>query len=130
MSTEWVNALRNYVMSRIKPEDLVGVRGTISSEATNPPKHLLRYGLDRIGWSARVENGKLEIFDRPIADADGRVVADYALMVRGMHVKDSEEMQFLAENRSKLEIYGHPGQLEQVFIRTNIREGFYNLYTA
>ena len=52
-STEWVNALREYVRARIKLQDLVGMKGTISSEATNPLKHLLRYGVDHIGWSAR-----------------------------------------------------------------------------
>lgn len=129
-SKEWVDALREYVSSKISSNDLVGVKGSISMELTNPPKHLLRYGLDRVAWSVKVQDGKLEILDRPLPDADCRSVADYSFVAPALHLSNEEDRKWVMENRSALNIVGDPRPLQPIFIRLNLREGFYNVYTA
>lgn len=131
MSVGWVNALRDYVASKITPGALDGVTGSFSCEITDPPKHLLRYGLDTIGWSARIADGKVEIDDRPYPEAMAHYKTDYATFERSMHLNMKDEGQYMKDNvGSKIEIWGDVVPIRPFFIGIDIREGFYNVYTA
>lgn len=129
-SKEWVDALRNYVTSKVSPADLAGVKGSMSMELINPPEHLLRYGLDRVAWSVNVADGKLEILDRPLAGAECRSVADYALVAPALKLNNADDYKWVMEHREQLNITGDPRPLQPIFIRLNLREGFYNVFTA
>lgn len=136
-STEWVDALREYVLSRITADDLVG-SGTASMELRNPPKHLLRYGLETVGWSAQLQDGKLEIFDRPNPEADLRSVSEYEGTPAQLKLNNEEDRKYVEALIAKQTGPGgipplavrNANPLRSIFVKVDLREGFYNVYTA
>lgn len=123
LSPEWLDAFRRYATSKVTPEDLAGVDCTVSMEFTDGPPQ-------RPGYYIRVRNGKLEIGGQPLADADVHAIADYQFMRDGQSLNMQADGKYMSENTNKWRIVGDISPIRNIFIKIDIREGFYNRYTA
>lgn len=130
LTLEWIDAFRKYATSKVTPEDLAGVDCTVSMEFTDAPKHLVRPGSDGAGYYIRVRGGKLEIGDHPLLEADVHAVGDYEFMRKGQPLNMQEDRKYMQENPSKYKIIGDISPVRNIFIKIDIREGFYNKHTA
>jgi len=59
-------------------KDLAGIDFTLCEEFTSPPRDLRRTNAATIGFFVRVSDGRVEVGDRAIDDADVKIVSDYA----------------------------------------------------
>lgn len=123
LSPDWIAAFRRYATSKVAPADLAGVDCTVSMEFTDAPP-------DRTGYYIRVRDGKLEIGDHPIQDADVHAVSDFQFMRNGQSLNMESDRTYMADNADKWRIIGDISPIRNIFIKINIREGFYNHYTA
>lgn len=64
MSPPWIAMARREITSALEGRDLEIEPFTLSEEFTDPPAHR-RDGSDRVGFSARVGAGRVEIGDGP-----------------------------------------------------------------
>jgi hypothetical protein len=78
LSAEWLQELRSQLEQGLEGEDLTGIDYTMCEEYTGVPAHLRPRGGDTVGFYFRVRDGKVEVGDPPIQDANIRVLADYA----------------------------------------------------
>ncbi len=78
MSPEWIAMAREQITQALSGRDLGSNRFTLCEEFTNPPAHLRREGSDTIGFCLHVGDGRVEVGDRPAADADCTIISDYA----------------------------------------------------
>jgi hypothetical protein len=76
-STEWVSAVGAIIKQHLTGLDLSGIDFCVCEELTDPPPEYCRSQENSIGWFFRVRGGEVDVGDRPTADTDLRVVADY-----------------------------------------------------
>jgi hypothetical protein len=77
MSPAWIKMAQEQIGRVLAGEDLRGIDFTLCEEFTGAPNDLRRDGAATIGFFVRVEDGRVEVGDHPIADADFKVVSDY-----------------------------------------------------
>jgi hypothetical protein len=77
MSIDWVEMARREITQLLATKDLAGIQFTLCEEFTEPPSDLRRDGAATIGFYVRVDNGRVEIGDRPIDNADLKFVSTY-----------------------------------------------------
>lgn len=77
MSARWIEMARREIVEALSDVALDIEPYTLVEEFTDPPPHL---GGDAgtIGFSVTVGDGRVEVADTPVADADCRVVSPYA----------------------------------------------------
>src|SRR5690606_34629702 len=78
MSPAWIAMAREQILRVLEDKDLGNVRFTLCEEFTNPPEHLRPPDAQTIGFYLRVGDGRAEVGDRPIKDADCTIISDYA----------------------------------------------------
>ncbi len=78
LSSGWLAAVGRVVDRFVADHDVTGIDYAISEELTDPPMSRPLTPEGTVGWFIRVRNGMAEIGDRPLRDADLRVLADYA----------------------------------------------------
>jgi hypothetical protein len=77
MSPAWIVMAREQITAALAGVDLGSVEFTLCEEFTNPPSDLRREGDATIGFSVHISDGRAEVGDHPIDDADFKVVSDY-----------------------------------------------------
>lgn len=77
MSPAWIAIARREIVRAVSSADLDVEPFTLSEEYTDAPTHLRR-GTERIGFTVRIGDGRIEVSDRPDPVADCRVISDYA----------------------------------------------------
>jgi hypothetical protein len=114
MSPGWIKMARGRIQEALSERDLAGVDYTLCEEFTNPPEHLRRERADTIGFYVRVDDGRVEVGDRPTGDADLRIVSEYedALPVARDPEAPAAEPKAMAERMAagRLSITGDPQQ--------------------
>ncbi|WP_257556028.1 hypothetical protein [Sphingobium sp. CFD-2] len=134
-STPWVDMLRQFLTREFTAEDLDGVSDSLSWEVTSPPPHLLRDEEETIGFSIRLIDGQVEVRDALLPGANISIVIPYDVLIESFHNSNEEEVIFMKQaapklvEEGKLVIAGSPGPLQKLFIKHNVRERFYNIYT-
>jgi hypothetical protein len=78
MSPAWIAMAREQILGALAGKDLRTVRFTLCEEFTNPPEHLKPPGAHTIGFYVRLRDGRVEVGDRPIREADCTIISDYA----------------------------------------------------
>jgi hypothetical protein len=78
MSAGWIAMAREQITRALAATDLQGVDFTLCEEFTNAPAHLGQNGDGTVGFCLRIADGAVEVTDRPSADADLRLISDYA----------------------------------------------------
>lgn len=136
-SPEWIAAYRAFLERELAGETFEGVNVTMSYEMTNPPAHLLRDGRTSIGWHFRIADGKCELGDHPLPEADLVLVADYETEREILkmtneehtaHVRNGDRAKIVTAG--KYRVTGNPRLIPPVFERINPRDRFYVLHTA
>lgn len=134
-SVEWVGALRDYLTAKLGDGPFEG-SASMSFETTDPPTHLLRGGQETVGWFLRLRDGRLEVGDRALPDADVRLVIDYETQARSFRIQDPAEY---AANLQRLNASGAVKStgdrtkvrpIQELFVRADVPNGFYHAYTA
>ena len=134
-SPEWVDALRRFLLTNVPPEDLEGINFSLSWEFSDPPADLRRDGCDVIGFSIVIRDGGIEIGDQPLAIADGLCRADHATVAQSIHLNNEDDMAWTMANldrlltERKITMIGFPNPVQEIFLKTNVRERFYNLFS-
>lgn len=77
MSPAWIAMAREAITGALADGDLDGISFTLCEEFTDPPAELRREGAATIGFFVRVADGRVEVGDRPIGDADVKVISSY-----------------------------------------------------
>jgi hypothetical protein len=77
MSSGWIEMAREQITSVLAGADLDGIDFALCEEFTSPPDDLRRENAATIGFFVRVADGRVEVGDHPIDDADLRIVSDY-----------------------------------------------------
>jgi hypothetical protein len=114
MSPGWIKMARGRIQEALSERDLAGVDYTLCEEFTNPPEHLRREPAGTIGFYVRVDDGRVEVGDRPTGDADLRIVSEYedALLVARDPEAPAADAKVMAERMAagRLSITGDPQQ--------------------
>jgi hypothetical protein len=112
MSPAWIAMAREQITGALAHEDLRGVDFTLCEEFTSPPDDLRREGQTTIGFFVRVANGRVEVGDHPIDDADFKVVSRYgdALAVARDPDAPAAEQSVMEERiaEGRLSVVGDP----------------------
>jgi hypothetical protein len=112
MSATWIDMARSQIEATLAKNDLRGVRYTLCEEFTDPPVHLQRPGRATVGFYVRVDDGKVEVGDHPIEDAELKIVSDYkdALAIARDPDVPAADPQVMAERiaEGRLQIIGNP----------------------
>jgi hypothetical protein len=112
MSPAWIEMAREQITAALAGVDLGRLEFTLCEEFTNPPNELRREGAGTIGFFVRIVDGRAEVGDHPIDDADFKVVSDYEDALAIARDPDAPAarpeliQQRIAEGR--LEIVGNP----------------------
>jgi hypothetical protein len=77
ISPAWIAAVGREVGQILADRDLAGVDFTICEELTDPPPNRPLTSVGTIGWYLRIRDEKIELGERPVDDADFRLIADY-----------------------------------------------------
>lgn len=77
MSPRWIRMARERITEALSGRDLGRGAFTLCEEFTDPPAHLRPEGAETIGFCVRIDDGRVEVLDRPRRDADCRIVSDY-----------------------------------------------------
>jgi hypothetical protein len=78
MSPAWIEMAREQITSALAQKDLRGIDFSLCEEFTTPPEDLRGANATTIGFFVRVADGRVEVGDHPIDDADLKIVSDYA----------------------------------------------------
>jgi hypothetical protein len=112
MSPAWIEMAREQITAALAGADLGRLEFTLCEEFTNPPDDLRREGAATIGFFVRIVDGRAEIGDHPIDDADFKVVSDYEDALATARDPDAPAAQpeLMQERISegRLEIVGNP----------------------
>jgi hypothetical protein len=100
------------------------MRFTLCEEFTNPPTHLRRSGAGTMGFFVRVSDGRVEVGDHPIEDADVRIVSDYegALTVARDPDAPAADPKAIEERMAegRLRVFGDPMSAPAVLTELDI----------
>lgn len=140
-SKEWIEAYRAFLEKELTPEDLEGVDHSVSWECTNTPAHLRRdagpaFGVDTIGWGIRVKDGKFELLDQPLIQADCVVCLPWEDLRASYQLNNVDEGRYVREERPKdfaarrMKAIGKSGPISNIYRKLNIRERLWNAITA
>jgi hypothetical protein len=77
MSSDWIEMARREITQLLSDKDLAGIEFTLCEEFTQPPSDLRPEGAATIGFYVRVTNGRVEVGDRPVDNADLKIVSKY-----------------------------------------------------
>jgi hypothetical protein len=77
MSPAWIDMARVEITKALAGTDLGGLDFALCEEFTNPPDDLRRDGAATLGFCVRIDDGRVEVTDRPTDRADLRIVSDY-----------------------------------------------------
>jgi hypothetical protein len=78
MSPGWIEMAREQIASVLAGKDLGGIDFCLCEEFTAPPEDLRGANAATIGFFVRIADGRVEVGDHPIDDADLKIVSDYA----------------------------------------------------
>ena len=78
MSPGWIGIARDVIVAALRGSDLSTVTFSLSEEFTEPPEHLRRPGRPTIGFSVRLDHGRVEVTGEPDETAAFRVISVYA----------------------------------------------------
>jgi hypothetical protein len=116
MSSEWVNALKEYVKDKTKGKTC-DFELTWSIEYTDPPAHLLRGdGRDFVGYHFKAKDGKFEVCDEPLETADMRTRYPYFPVATHLYMNTDQYMAYVREHGAEFR-----DRVES--IRTNVAIG-------
>jgi hypothetical protein len=124
MSPGWIEMAREEITAALAGADLGHLEFTLCEEFTNPPKDLRREGAATIGFSVRIIDGRAEVGDAPIDDADFKVVSEYEDALAIARDPDAPAAQpdvmqdRIAEGR--LEIVGDPADVPTALAELDI----------
>lgn len=126
MSPAWIAMAREQILRALAGKDLRAVRFTLCEEFTNPPEHLRPPGARTIGFYVRLRDGRVEVGDRPIGDADCTIISDYAdaLSVARDPEAAAADPAVMAERMAagRLRIMGDPSAAPAVLTEVNIHK--------
>jgi hypothetical protein len=115
MSPAWIEMAREQITAALAGVDLGRLEFTLCEEFTNPPDDLRREGAATIGFFVRIVDGRAEVGDVPIDDADFKVVSDYddALAVARDPDLPTAQPELMQERiaEGRLAIVGNPSEL-------------------
>jgi hypothetical protein len=98
LSEEWVKAYDAYVREKAKGK-AKGLNVSWSATYTNPPKHLLRgAGHDVIGYTLRVQDDELRVFDGPTSGCDVEATYPYDPSALLMRLNTERYAKWVAEH--------------------------------
>ncbi len=102
-STEWLQAAREYLESRIAElgDALNGVKFSLCEVLTDPPAHLLHDGATQLAWQFRFDGKSVAVLPGDSADVDYRQVADYQSILPMARIVYSEDPAALAASRER-----------------------------
>lgn len=136
ISVTWVNALREYLVRELADVDLEQIACSFSAEFTDPPARLLRDdGRATIGYSFRIGNGRLEVFDGGDDTAAARAVCDYGSVCGHYHLTSEQERPWAAETyptliaEGKVKRFGDVSTLDNLNKVIDIRNDFYAVHS-
>lgn len=114
-SPEWVDMLRELIVTGLAGQDLSGVDFVLCEEYTNPPEHLRRPGSDSIGLRISVTNGEIQVTDEvvPGGQTTKKLICDYGWAKRyAMRFPDPKlRDQLMAEGLMRVEGEGDTSKL-------------------
>ena len=117
---------REQILRAVDGKDLGTIRFTLCEEFTNPPEHLRPSGAQTIGFYVRLGDGKVEVGDQPINDADCTIISDYAdaLTIARDPEAAAAEPAMMAEHMAagRLKIIGNPSAAPAVLTELNIHK--------
>ena len=126
MSPTWIAMAREQIVRALDGKDLRTIRFTLCEEFTNPPEHLRPSGAQSIGFYVRLKDGRVEVGDRPINDADCTIITDYtdALSVARDPEAAAADPAVMAERMAagRLKIIGDPSAAPAVLTELNIHK--------
>ena len=76
-SPEWIAAAREYLLAASAEADLAGLQVAFNEVFTDPPSQLDPQGAGRIGWYLRIAEGRVEVGEGILPEADLRLTVDY-----------------------------------------------------
>jgi hypothetical protein len=117
-SPEWVDMLRDLIVTGLAGKDLSGIEFTICEEYTDPPAHLRRHGSPTIGLCVRIANGQVEVVDEVVDKATKKMVCDYGWAKRyAMRFPDPKlRDQLMAEGLMRVEGEDEMSKLPAVWL--------------
>ena len=124
MSPAWIEMAREQITKVLAEADLEGINFTLCEEFTGPPDDLRREGASTIGFSVRVVDGRVEVGDQAIDDADLRIVSDYedALVIARDPDVPAAQQSAMEERvaQGRLKIVGNPTDVPAVLAGLDI----------
>ena len=124
MSPAWIEMAREQITKVLADADLEGINFTLCEEFTGPPDDLRREGASTIGFFVRVVDGRFEVGDQAIDDADLRIVSDYedALVIARDPDAPAAQQRAMEERvaQGRLKIVGNPTDVPAVLAGLDI----------
>ena len=124
MSPAWIEMAREQITTALAGADLGRLEFTLCEEFTKPPNDLRREGAATIGFFVRVVDGRAEVGDHPIDDADFKVVSDYedALAIARDPDAPAAQPELMQERiaEGRLEILGNPSDVPAALAELDI----------
>ena len=124
MSPAWIEMAREQITKVLAETDLEGINFTLCEEFTGPPDDLRREGASTIGFFVRVVDGRSEVGDQAIDDADLRIVSDYedALVIARNPDAPAAQQSAMEERvaEGRLKIVGKPTDVPAVLAGLDI----------
>ena len=124
MSPSWIEMARGQITAALAGVELGRIEFTLCEEFTNPPNDLRREGAATIGFFVRIVDGRVEVGDHPIDDADFKVVSDYedALTIARDPDAPAARPELMQERiaEGRLEIVGNPSDVPTALAELDI----------
>jgi hypothetical protein len=124
MSPAWIEMAREQITKVLAEADLEGINFTLCEEFTGPPDDLRREGASTIGFFVRLVDGRVEVGDQAIDDADVRIVSDYedALVIARDPDAPAAQQSVMEERvaQGRLKIVGNPTDVPAILAGLDI----------
>ena len=124
MSPGWIDMAQRRIADVLAGKDLSGINYTLCEEFTNPPDHLRQGTAASLGFYIRVVDGRAEVGDHPIDDADCKIVSEYedALPVARDPNAPAADPRLMQERLAsgRLRIEGNPQEAPAILQNLNV----------
>ena len=124
MSPAWLQMAHEQITAVLAQQDLAGIDFALCEEFTNPPEDLRHTDAATIGFFVRVSDGRVEVGDRPIDNANLKVVSTYddALSIARDPDAPAAQPGAMADRLAQgtLRIDGDPSSAPQVLAELDI----------
>lgn len=114
-SADWVSAMRSIIEGKLGEGkvDLTGIAYSFCEEFTDPPEHLRVGGSKSIGWYFRIGDGRVEVGQGVLDDADVKIVADYATVLPLARTVFADDPQAAAQAAKLMEEAAASGKIRR-----------------